>query len=641
MPTIRFLPSEKTFTISPGTGLLEVAGKAGLQIDSPCGANGTCGRCVVKVVEGEVVSESSAVLSPDAYEMGYRQACRTRISNTDLVVEIPPPIHKKGQFAASARDFEKLDPTLLPGKWQISPLVETIELTVAPPQSDDGLSDLDRFHLCLGSRFPDYSFSHPMDILRLLPVVLRENDGNVVLTFYKNQDTVTILDLRTAPTTGKNLGIAVDLGTTTVALHLVALDSGEILATANDYNRQLRCGVDIISRINYARTSERLDELRSLAVKSINSLIEKTLRQTGHQRGRIVDVSISGNTTMVHLLLGIPPEHIRLSPYTPALMQAPLFNARDIGIDIHRNAPVAFADAVGSYVGGDITAGLLCTALATDSEEISLFIDIGTNGELAIGNSDFIMTCACSAGPAFEGGGIKYGVRAVEGAIESVTIDPETGEPAPVTIAGKKPVGICGSGMISLLAQLFKTGWIDSAGKLERERRSPAIVVDGRQAYYRLAGSEENSGNDGIIISESELENIIRAKAAIYSACTLMLNQLGIGFEEISHFYIAGGFGHFLNLEDAITIGLLPDIKRDVFRYIGNTSLTGTYMMLVSREHREKHRSLSGKMTYMDLSSDSTYMEHYTAALFLPHTDLSLFPGVRSKGVESGLSGSL
>ncbi|MCP4692141.1 MAG: ATP-binding protein, partial [Desulfobacterales bacterium] len=396
-------------------------------------------------------------------------------------------------------------------------------------------------------------------------------------------------------------------GTTTVSVQLVSLPGAEILSTRTDYNHQIPCGIDVIGRINYARRRGGLEELRSRVVDTVNDLITQIGKESGVAPDEICNAAVSGNTTMVHLLLGLNPEYIRLEPYTPTLLEVPYQKASEIGLQIHPRSRVHISPAVGSYVGGDITAGLLCTALAADTEDISLFIDIGTNGELAIGNRDFIMACACSAGPAFEGGGIKNGMRAAAGAIEKTEIDPDTGVASFQTIGKTKPKGICGSGMISLLANLFLTGWIDSAGKLDRTRPSTAVRVNGRRAEYIVVPAEQSGTDVPIAISELEIENIVRAKAAIFSACSLMLDQAGLEFDDLTNVYIAGGFGHFLDLEDAVTIGLLPDLHRKKFKYIGNSSLMGSYMTLVSKEYRQRQLDLARRITYLELSTDPTY----------------------------------
>jgi uncharacterized 2Fe-2S/4Fe-4S cluster protein (DUF4445 family) len=340
----------------------------------------------------------------------------------------------------------------------------------------------------------------------------------------------------------------------------------------------------------------------------------------------ILNASIAGNTTMMHLLLGIVPEYIRLDPYTPAVYDIPAFKASHFGLDIAPEAAVYFAPCVGSYLGGDITSGLLCTALSTDSRDISLFIDIGTNGEIVLGNSEFLLGCACSAGPAFEGGGIEKGMRASKGAIEYVEISKESGAVKYNTIGNAPPAGICGSGMISLIAGLFSSGWMDAAGKLDRSRPCPSIPDKGKNARYLLLDPSTTNLSDQIYITEADIDNFIRAKGAIFSACQVLLKKIPLNLEDISVIYIAGGFGRYLNIADSITIGLLPDIDEKKFRFIGNASLMGSYMTLMSQKHRKNQSRLSRNITYIDLSSEPEYMNEYTAALFLPHTDRKLFP---------------
>jgi uncharacterized 2Fe-2S/4Fe-4S cluster protein (DUF4445 family) len=333
---------------------------------------------------------------------------------------------------------------------------------------------------------------------------------------------------------------------------------------------------------------------------------------------------------MVHLLLGLNPEYIRIEPYTPTLLRVPYFPAKDVGIKINPEAVLSLSPAVGSYVGGDITSGLLCTNLDT-REDISLFIDIGTNSELVIGNRDFLMTCACSAGPAFEGAGMESGMRAIKGAIDKVTVDAETGKVNYHVIGDIPPKGICGTGVISLLAQLFLTGWIDPAGKIIRSQESPFIEINGRIGKYVIAPIEDSGTGKAITINEPEINNILRAKAAIYSAISLILNQIDMKINDLSTIFIGGSFGEYLDLENAITIGLLPDLPLNVFKYLGNTSLIGSYLILVSQENRQRQQEITNHMTYLELNTDQSYMDQYTSALFLPHTDIDQFPSVKRK----------
>ena len=376
-----------------------------------------------------------------------------------------------------------------------------------------------------------------------------------------------------------------------------------------------------------------LETLRARVLETVNRLLDELVRRYDIAPGEITNAVISANTTMTHLALGVNPEYIRLAPYTPAVLEVPYLRASDVGININPDSWVYVSPSVGSYVGGDITAGLLCTDIAADADTLCLFIDIGTNGEMVIGNNDFLVACACSAGPAFEGGGIEYGMRASIGAIERVDVDAVTGECTFGTIGNAPPVGICGSGMIDLLANLFVTGWLDPSGKLERNRKCTRIQIIGRQARYILATQEESATGNAITISEMDIDNIVRAKAAIFSACALLLKQIGIGFEDLDQIYVAGGFGRYLDLEKAIILGLIPDVPRDRFRFIGNASLMGSYMVVVSQDYQQRQRDLARRMTYIDLSNHAEYMNEYMAAMFLPHTHGEYFPTVHARGV--------
>jgi uncharacterized 2Fe-2S/4Fe-4S cluster protein (DUF4445 family) len=630
MPIITFKPSNKTITVPPGTELLDAARKADVEVKAPCGGKGTCGKCIVQITSGEVDSDSLGVLPRTSVADGYVLACKTKVIDSDITVEVPEQTGREGgKFTDADEDALLVRQELFPEKWNFDPLAIKWCVDVPAPQLEDGLSDVDRLTRRLQLEWGKKEFVYPLSVIRTVADVLRVEDGKVTATIIREPERFRVIELEPSDTTVRHYGIAVDVGTTTIAVRLVFLPLAESVATRSDYNDQVECGLDVISRINYAKRPERLAELRERVLKTINALVKQVCESHGVATLEICNAVVSGNTTMVHLLLGLNPEYIRLSPYTPTLLETPYLTADEVGIEINPQSWIYISPNVGSYVGGDITAGILCTDLATDSEDVSLFIDIGTNGELVIGNNDFMMTCACSAGPAFEGGGIEYGMRAALGAIEWAAVKPGTGICEYRTIGDVKPEGICGSGMISLLADLFIAGWLDSAGKLNRDKECKAINISGRYATYTIASAEETKHGKPIIISELDIENIIRAKAAIYSACALMLDQVGMTFEDLAHVYIAGGFGRFLDLEKATIIGLIPDLPREKFHYIGNSSLTGTYMVLVSQEFREKQIELAKRMTYVELSTDPSYMDQYTAALFLPHTDPDKFPTVK------------
>ena len=600
MPEITFLPENIKVEIPKGAPLLEGARLAGVYAPTPCGGKGTCGKCIARIISGTVDFNNSKGVNTDGSHVLF---CQTTVRDEPVAVEILGSSDSEGKF-----DMDVDVSQYLPEHRE--PFVKSIILTVTPPKILDGLSDLDRFKRAFKQIVECQDVRIPLDILAEFPDNIRKSAGEIKILYYMENNLAHVINIYASNDSHKTLGIAVDIGTTTVAVLLTDLESGAVLASSTSYNSQVECGLDVISRINYARKYRM--ELKERVLNTINGLISQVCLNAED----IACVSIAGNTTMTHLLLGIVPEYIRLAPYTPAVFQLPAYTSGDIGITANKNAPVIFAPAVGSYVGGDITAGALCTTLAGGGDDTILFIDIGTNGEILLGNSEFIFGCACSAGPAFEGGGIKNGVRASVGAIERVVIDPVTGVPEIFTIGNEPPTGICGSGIISLIAELFRNGFIDSAGKFAG-KACENIIRNGKNTKYMLC--------EGVSISESDIENIIRAKGAVFSACQTLLTSVGLSFADLDRVYVAGGFGRFLNLEEARVIGLLPRLPDDKYVFLGNSSLIGAYLALVSDEQRVKEHEIAHAITYMDLSSEPGYMDQYMAALFLPHTDMTLF----------------
>ena len=428
--------------------------------------------------------------------------------------------------------------------------------------------------------------------------------------------------------TDKNIfGIACDVGTTTVVVRLVDLRTGKVLSTASGYNHQLKCGEDVISRIHYAQNPERLLELNNLIIATINRLIQRCLESI---HGIFLDIyfaSVSGNTAMTYLLLNMNPRDIQKDPYASVLNRARFRTSREMGLKMNPEAVVLCAPVVGSFVGGDITAGLLCTPLLRDAEKVSLFIDVGTNGELVMGNKDWMVTCACSAGPAFEGGGTKCGMPAAGGAIERIQLN--KGHIEYRVLGNGKPRGVCGSGLVDLLSALFVQGYVDRRGKLNKEKAGSRIAETERGEGFLIEEANRCYWEKDLVITENDIANLIRTKGAVFSACSLLLKNVGLTFKDLAAVYVAGGFGQYLNIENAVRIGLFPDLPRDRFHYLGNSSLLGAFLILLSDKNRDLVNETAAKMTYIELNTEPGYMNEYTGSLFLPHTDMSLFPSVK------------
>ncbi|ATW24372.1 ASKHA domain-containing protein [Candidatus Formimonas warabiya] len=626
--SVVLLPDHLKIEVEAGTTLLEAARQAGIHVKSTCGGKGTCGKCTVKVMEGKV-SGGHGNIPAQLREEGFILAC-TAVIESDVQVEIPEEFRLHEHQVLLEENGEgvlaegKLD---ILGEYPLNPLAEKFYIELSPPNLTENISDYSRLITELKKHVPANWLNISNDVLKTLPDILRAGDWKVTVTvaFYEGGGEIVRI------TPGKDdfpaYGIAVDAGTTTVVVALIDLATGAVLAKQGTYNRQADYGDDVISRIIYADEFHGLEKLQQVVIETVNDLLDKIFAQYHVSIEEIPVVVVAGNTTMTHLFLGINPKYIRLEPYIPAAAQYPVVKAKEIGLKINPQGLVFNFPSVASYVGGDIVSGALVAEL-DKREEITLFIDIGTNGEMVLGNKDWLMCCACSAGPAFEGGGITHGMRAMPGAIERVNINRKTFKVKFQTVGDLPPVGICGSGLIDCLAKLRVAGIIDRSGKIQ-DVDTPRIRKGDDGPEFILAFAEESGIDQDIVITESDIKNLIRAKGAIFAGVRIMLTMADLPVEAIDRILIAGGFGNYLNVPDSIRIGLLPDLPRDKFDFIGNSSLKGAHLALLSREAFGFADDLGRSMTYLELSLGNAFMDEYVSALFLPHTDLSLFPSVK------------
>ncbi len=633
MNTIKFLPDNVSIEVEEGENLLSAAAKAGVYIHAYCGGDGVCGKCQVKVNKGEVSGNHSHNLTAEEVADGTCLACQATVAS-DLEVEIPVEVNKAGKVlkrkpkttrAISARSLD-----VLIGKWDVDPPVEKRFIKLEPPAIDDNIPDLQRLLRAIRQGCHDCvepTYDHP-EMLQELPFILREADWEVTLLMLRGkraEEPDRIIAVEPGDTTDRLYGLAIDIGTTTVGGVLVDLNSGKVLAEASAYNSQIAYGEDVISRIIYSQRPGGLTTLQERVVYTINEIIQSVCRDEVISPSDISYIMTAGNTVMSHLLLGIDPKFIREAPYVPACSQFPLTRAADLGVMAHPSVRLFLYPSIASYVGGDIVSGVHSCRMA-EGQELVLFIDIGTNGEIVVGNEDWMMCTACSAGPAFEGGGIKFGMRASKGAIENFHVHPETFEPMIVTVGQTKPRGICGSGLISIVAELLEVGVVDPQGKFKRDLDHPR-VREGRDGYeYVLAWDRDSLIGEDIVITEVDIDNFIRAKGAMYAGYQTLLEAVGLSFQDLDRIVLAGNFGAYIDLERAIAIGLLPDIDRDRFYYLGNGSLLGAQISLIDHKRFRERIKVRTLMTNMELSENPEFMTYYMAALFLPHTDLSLFP---------------
>lgn len=629
MPIVSFLPSDTTVDVEAGTLIHEAAIKAGIEdLQLPCGGKGTCGKCLVEVVEGAFDDVGHSHLVKALASKNLVMACQTKVRG-DIVIRIQPSQAGTMQVVGDSQLLVSQD--VLPAAGGMSPIYRREHLTVPIATIEEHYSDWQRLARQIARGDNSLRVTAGLPVLRTLAESLRDDNGKVTATLRERDGELRVLAVEPGHVPTNALGLAIDIGTTTCAVQLVRTSDARIVASRTSYNAQISRGADIMTRIDYARTPERQAELRDLVLGTLNDLIEGVCADAGVDPGEAHAAFIAGNTTMIHLLLALPPRHIRETPYVPTVTTMPRLTAAEVGLRIDPDAVVAFAPGVGSYVGGDITAGLLCTELVSNQDEVFLFLDIGTNGEIVLGNADWLATCACSAGPAFEGSGIKCGMRATDGAIEYVTIAPG-GEEVDIDVIGDvAPAGICGSGLIGLLGELLLSGVVDQMGRFNMETGCKRLVETGAGRAFVVAWAHETAGGENLVITEPDIENLIRTKAAIYAACSLLLEKIGLDWSAISQVYIAGGFGRYIQVDSAVRIGLLPDLAPSLFRYIGNAALTGAYIAMLSREKRELLASVAARMTYIDLSSEPHYMDSYLGAMFLPHTDMTQFPRVAAQ----------
>ena len=627
MPVVTFLPAGRSATVASGTSLLDAAVAAGVTLAAPCGGEGVCGECRTRLASGAVECVARGGLSPEEVSQGWVLACSSRVTG-DVTVHVPEDV------SGGAAQFVTAGVQRVPTT-AAEPLAVKRALGVSAPALGHSLSDFERLERALRDGDGPEHVTAVLDVLRELAGVLRASDSQVTVAIIPADAAgpAEIVGIEPGATTGSQVGLAIDVGTTTCAVSLVDLVRHHVLGTAADYNGQLARGADVISRIHYARTPERIGELRRLVLETINKLVAELCARHAIEAARIDNAVVAGNTTMMHLLLGLNPDFIRLEPYTPTVNRVPRLPGREVGLAMNPAGCVIFAPGVGSYVGGDITAGLLTTALAHPGQEVRLFLDIGTNGEVVVGNGEWLMGCAASAGPAFEGSGVRCGLRASPGAIERVRIDAATGEVAVNVIGGGRPRGICGSGMIDLLAELWGAGLLDPSGKLDPSRggdRVRPVESSSRNLAYTVVPAEDSATGAAITLDERDIQNLLRTKAAVYSACAIMLKSVGLDFGVLAEVYVAGGFGRFLDLEKSIRIGMLPDLPLERFTYLGNSALSGAQAMLCGAAARDNVVRLAGRITYLELNVDPAYMNEYTAALFLPHTDVDRFPTAKA-----------
>ena len=616
-----------------GDNLLELARRGNVAIDAPCSGNGSCGKCRVKLIEGELETIKSRHITDEEFEAGWRLSCNSKVVG-DCVVFVPDiasayQSRMKTADLSSPKEiaiFEDCKSQLAESGIHFENNFRAVDVVMDEPTLDDTMPDIERLTWAVQAALGVETVKVPFGVMVKLAHTLREHSFHVCVKGEVQGDAFQCMEI-SGPEDTAIVGCAIDIGTTTVTMVLTDLTDGKLLAKGSSGNGQIRYGADVINRIiEQGRTGGKKKLQDAIVKETLNPIIANLCKTAGISARSILRLSVGANTTMNHLFVGVDAEPVRMEPYIPSFFGWEGLLAGDLKLPANPLAKVLIAPNIGSYVGGDITAGTLAAGI-WDKDEMSLFIDLGTNGELVFGNRDFLMSCACSAGPAFEGGDISCGMRATDGAVEACTIDKDTMEPTFDIIGdeGQKVVGLCGSGIIDMISELFRCGIINAKGLFVREGARIKRDAHGMGRYV-LATAEESETGREVSINEVDIDNFIRAKGAIFSAIDTLLQSVDMTVDMIDKVYVAGGIGSGINMHNAVNIGMFPDVELEKFHYIGNSSLTGAYAMVVSDEAITKTAEVAANMTYLELSTYPGYMDSFVAACFLPHTDRSLFP---------------
>ncbi len=622
-----FEPSGLKTEVPAGTILLEAARKAGVYLSSVCGGDGYCGKCKVIINQGQFQSRPTTLLTPDETRENIVLACQTKILS-DMTLTVPK-VHslETSQILmdSDAHRFSELAGDIREGVFEFDPLVRKLEVNMSPPTVQDHTADHERLYVAIREQIDAPIMQTGYRTLQGLSKVLQQTNYQVAVTVGRRGGTTELIEVEPSKCSRTNFAVAVDLGTTTVVAHLIDLINAKTIDTEATYNSQINFGEDYIRRIIYAEENNAFDEMQDRIVQDVNDLIVTLASRQKVDLHDIIAVICAGNTAMVHFLLNLDPTRIRREPYVASAGFVPPIRAAEAGIQINKRGLLYCLPSVAAYVGSDIVAGVLTTRIYT-KKKVSLFVDIGTNGEVVLGNRDWLVCASSSAGPAFEGSGVKHGMRAGAGAIEKLDIAAD-GSIEFKTIGDKHPAGICGSGLLDTIAELFLNGIIDRTGRFITNEDPRLTESDEGLQFQLVAAANEHQE---IVITQADIDNLVRSKAGVFAAIRVLMNSTQTKVEDIDTIYIAGGFGNFMNVRQAVTVGMLPDVPVEKIRFVGNTSIAGAKTVLMSRKALETAEKIANSMTYFDLMSHSDYMDEFTRANFLPHTDLSLFPSVAS-----------
>jgi len=617
---IIFQPHGIRVETTEGRTILEVANEAGIKINSICGGEGLCGKCRIIIREGKQnlsppTEAEKRVLSKEDLANNFRLACQTKIEKEGLIIiEVPPE---------SQIDRQRLLLRGLEREIKPQPAIRKLLLRLKEPSLIDVVADADRL---LGAVESQTGLKVKMDYeaLKRVPHLLRQGKWRVSVTLWRDEEIISV-----EPDFSSDLyGFAVDVGTTKLAGYLVDLNNGKIIASASMMNPQIVYGEDVITRIKFAsEDEENLKALNRSVIEGINEMILEACKEARLSPEKIYDMTVAGNTAMHHIFLGIPPNYVALMPYSAALQSAVDVKARELGVKINPGAYVHALPAIAGFVGGDAIADVLATEIY-NADGISMLIDIGTNTEIVLGNKENLVACSCASGPAFEGAHIKHGMRAVSGAIEHIWINPDTFEVGYKTIDDEKPHGLCGSAIIDVVAEMLKTGLIDSSGRFVTKAETPRLRRKGNSVEFVIAWKDETSNAYDIVVTQNDVREIQLAKAAIYTGASVLMKHRKIQPSDIQRVYLAGAFGNYVDPQNAKIIGMYPDVPLERVKFVGNTAGSGARMTLISIDSRKTAEDLAKRIEYVELGADPNFQDEFLKATYLPHMEPGRFPSV-------------
>jgi uncharacterized 2Fe-2S/4Fe-4S cluster protein (DUF4445 family) len=613
---IVFEPDGNKVTIAPGSNIFDAANKAGNKIRFECGGVGKCGKCRVIIKDREAVTELTKYerkqLSSSEIQSGYRLACQAA-AKENVVVFVPPE---------SRVESRRIQTTGLEKRIKINPLIKKFHVKVPKPTLDDGRSDFERLIESLRSEYNLSLRDIKIELLRDLPNILRRADWDVTVTTWNGGRVIAV---EGGDTSRSVYGSAIDIGTSKIVVQVVDLINGETRGVGSVENPQIIYGEDLMTRISHAITKdEGRKALQDLIITGINAALKTACDEAKIDADNIYEATVVGNTAMHHFLLGIEPRYVAASPFTPAVKMPVDVDAAALNLGLNRNGNVHVLPVIAGFVGADAVGDVLSSGIST-SRDLSLLLDIGTNTELFVGNEEDIISCSCASGPAFEGGHIKHGMKAVTGAIEKISINPRSYEVEYETIDEAKPRGLCGSAVIDVIAEMFKVGLIDNRGRFNPSVRTKKLRKNENVDEFVLVSDEDSATGRDIVFTQKDITEVQLAKAAIYTGCYILMKRKEVKDTDLKHIMIAGAFGNYINPKNAKTIGLVPDVPIERIKFLGNTAIMGAKMALVSKEARLQANRISRNVRYLELSVDPDFRSEFASALYIPHRVSSRF----------------